>query len=314
MRFLFVMDPAETMLPDKDTTFALMRGALMRGHQCLHCLAVQLSLEGREVGARARAIEVSDAAPHVRLGAETTVSVAELDAVFIRTDPPFDTAYLHLTQQLDLVKDRTLVVNDPQGLRDANEKLFAFHFQHLMPRSLVTADTAAIHEFVTRVGGTAVLKPLDGAGGSGVVTLTTGDRNNRSLVDLHTGEGRRPALVQEYLPAIRTGDKRVLLLDGEPLGAILRVPREDDLRANIHVGGSVAATSLTTGESALVEEVGAQLRRHGLWFVGLDLIGERLIEINVTSPTGIQELGRLTRSRPEDRVIAWAEARASEHR
>jgi len=314
MRFLFVMDPAETMLPDKDTSFALMRGARARGHDCLHCLPVQLGHEGRHVCARARPIVVSDATPHVSLGSDTDVCLDELDAVFIRTDPPFDTAYLHLTQQLDLVKDQTVVVNDPQGLRDANEKLFAFYFEHLMPRSLVTSDRQAIHDFVDRVGGEAVLKPLDGAGGSGVVTLKNGDRNKRSLVDLHTREGRQHALVQEYLPAIRTGDKRVLVLDGEPLGAILRVPREDDLRANIHVGGSVAATELTPAELALVQEVGAKLREHGLWFVGLDLIGERLIEVNVTSPTGIQELGRLTRTRPEESVIAWVERRIEQHR
>jgi glutathione synthase len=252
---------------------------------------------------------VSDAAPHVILGEEAVTSVGSLDAVFIRKDPPFDTAYLHLTQQLDLVRNRTLVINDPQGLRDANEKLFAFHFEHLMPKSLVTSDPNAIHEFVARVGGEAVLKPLDGAGGSGVVTLKKGDRNNRSLVDLHTREGRQHALVQEYLPAIRTGDKRVIVIDGEPLGAILRVPREDDLRANIHVGATVAATELTPAEAALVSEVGTKLRQHGLWFVGLDLIGERLIEVNVTSPTGIQELGRLTQLQPEQRVVEWAEAR-----
>ena len=309
MRFLFVMDPAERMLPDKDTSFALMRGAQARGHECLHCQPRQLSHSGRELDARARPIRVSDSAPHVQLGDEARVTVAALDAVFIRKDPPFDLEYLHLTQQLDLVKDDILVINDPRGLRNANEKLFAFHFAELMPRTLVSADTARIRSFVEEVGGQAVLKPLDGAGGSGVVTLSTTDRNTRALIDLLTGEGQRPALVQEYLPAIRDGDKRVLLLDGKPLGAILRVPREDDVRANIHVGGSVKSTTLTTDELALVDRVGAGLREHGLWFVGLDLIGGRLIEVNVTSPTGIQELGRLTAQHPEQRVIEWVESR-----
>lgn len=314
MRFLFVMDPAETMLPTKDTSFALMRGALARGHECLHCAPSRLSHAGTEVSARCRPIVVRDEAPHVTLGDETEVAVAELDAVFIRKDPPFDTAYLHLTQQLDLVAERTLVLNDPDGLRAANEKLFAFRFPHLMPASLVTADRERIHAFVEEVGGEAVLKPLDGAGGSGVVMLRQGDRNNRSLVDLHTREGAQHALVQQYLPAIRGGDKRVLMLDGAVLGAILRVPREDDLRANIHVGGTVQATELTPAERALADEVGAELRARGLWFVGLDLIGERLIEVNVTSPTGIQELGRLTQTRPEAQVIAWVEARVRARR
>lgn len=311
MRFLFVMDPAATMLPDKDTTFAFLRSAQTRGHLCLHCEPRDVTLAEGRVIADVRALRVSAEAPFVTLEAPETVELAELDAIFVRKDPPFDTAYLHLTQELDLVKHRTLVVNDPAGLRDANEKLFAFRFARWMPRTLVTRSPGEILRFLDEVGGRAVLKPLDGAGGSGVVALTKGDRNNRALVDLLTHEGREQALVQEFQPEIRQGDKRVLLLDGEPLGAILRVPREDDIRANIHVGGRVEATELTAAEAELVEDLAPTLRRHGLWFVGLDLIGGRLIEVNVTSPTGIQELGRLSGTTPEDRVIAWVEKRAA---
>ncbi len=311
MRFLFVMDPAEKMLPDKDTSFAFMRGARARGHECLHCLPLDVTNLGRDVFARARPIAVSDSAPHVTLGAFERVDLSQLDAVFIRKDPPFDTAYAHLTQQLDLVKDRTLVLNDPRGLRDANEKLFAFHFSEFMPRSLVSAEPREILEFVREVGGKAVLKPLDGAGGSGVVALSLEDKNTRALIDILTGEGQRHALVQQYLGAVREGDKRVLVLDGEPLGAILRVPREDDIRANIHVGGVVHPTELGADERALVASVGPRLREHGLWFVGLDLIGGKLIEVNVTSPTGIQELGRHRGDQPEQAVIAWVERRVS---
>jgi glutathione synthase len=267
---------------------------------------------GRDVFARARPIRVSDRAPHVELGTPEEVEVAKIDAVFIRKDPPFDSAYAHLTRQLDLVKHRTLIVNDPRGLRDANEKLFAFHFYQHMPRSLVTAEPARILAFVHDVGGKAVLKPLDGAGGTGVVTLAEGDRNLRALVDILTEEGRSLALVQEFLPTVERGDKRVLVLDGEPLGAILRVPRADDFRANIHVGGQVEPTSLSEPEAALVAEVGARLSADGLWFVGLDLIGGKLIEVNVTSPTGIQELGRHLGTDPAAQVIAWAERRSPE--
>jgi glutathione synthase len=160
------------------------------------------------------------------------------------------------------------------------------------------------------VGGSAVIKPLDGAGGSGVLALTTGDRNARAIVDLLTHEGRQLAMAQEYLPAVRVGDKRVLLLDGEPLGAILRVPRNDDLRSNIHVGGSVVPTELTAREQEMVRAIAPRLRADGLVFVGLDVIGERLTEVNVTSPTGIQQLARFTGSRPEEKVIAWIEAHA----
>jgi glutathione synthase len=307
MRFLFVMDPAETMTSDKDTTFAFLRGARALGHSSWHCLPQQVSLRGADGLATARPIAVSDTAPHVELGAPERLEIAALDAVFIRKDPPFDAAYLYLTQQLDRVKDRVLVVNDPRGIRDANEKLFAFNFHEHTPRSLVSASQKEILEFVSEVGGHAVLKPLDGAGGSGVVTLTLGDRNARSLVDVWTHEGRRLAIVQEYQAAVRVGDKRVLLLDGRPLGAILRVPREDDVRANIHAGGTVKPTELTPAEVAIVSAVAPKLVEHGLYFVGLDLIGEKLIEVNVTSPTGIQELARFLGRPVEQDVIRWVE-------
>lgn len=259
--------------------------------------------------ARVRPIRVGDGEPHVLLGNEELIEVDALDAVFVRKDPPFDSAYLHLTHQLELVKDRVFVVNDPRGIRDANEKLFAFHFSEWMPRSLVSARAADIVAFVETVGGQAVLKPIDGAGGAGVVVLRSDDRNTRSLADVWTAEGKRLALVQEYEPAIRVGDKRVIVLDGAPLGAILRVPRDDDVRANIHAGGNVKPTELTPREQELVAAVGPKLSAHGLWFVGLDLIGERLIEVNVTSPTGIQELSRFAGRPVEEDVIAWVETR-----
>lgn len=310
MQFLFIMDPAEGMLADKDTTFAFVRSAQARGHRCLHADPSDLACEGRRVSASVRPLSVSDTAPHVTLGERETVDLARLDAVIVRKDPPFDTIYLHLTQQLDLIKDRTLVVNDPRALRDANEKLYALFFEKWMPRTLVTRDRTAIFEFLRLVGGQAVLKPLDGAGGSSVVTLRSDDKNARALCDMLTQEGKVQAMVQQFQPSIVRGDKRVILLDGRPLGAILRVPRPDEFRANIHVGGSVEATTLTAEEEALVADVGPQLAARGLFFVGLDLIGGKLIEVNVTSPTGIQELGRLTRTRPEDAVIDWLETNA----
>ncbi len=314
MRFLFVMDPAETMSPLKDTTFAFLRAAGALGHSALHCLPQHVSLRGADGFAWARPITVSDTPPHYTLGNAERFELARLDAVFIRKDPPFDAAYLYLTQQLDRVKDRVLVVNDPRGIRDANEKLFAFHFPEHTPRSLVSASPQEILDFVSDIGGQAVLKPLDGAGGSGVVTLSLGDRNARSLVDIWTQEGKRLAIVQEYQPAIRVGDKRVLLLEGKPLGAILRVPREDDVRANIHAGGTVVPTDLTAKEAALVEAIAPKLLEHGLYFVGLDLIGEKLIEVNVTSPTGIQELSRFLGRAVEDDVVRWTEAKVAARR
>lgn len=311
MRLLFVMDPAHGMSPTKDTSFAFLRGARALGHECWHCLPQDLWLEGPSVHALARPILVSDEAPHVTLGEAAPLRVAALDAVLIRKDPPFDAAYAYLTQMLDLVKESVLVMNDPGALRDANEKLYALRFPAYIPRTLVSSDPARLLAYVEAMGGQAVLKPLDGAGGAGVVKLDTADMNARALVDLLTREGRQLALVQEFQPAVREGDKRVLLLDGRPLGAILRVPRADDIRANIHVGGSVHPTQLTEAEQRLVAEVGPRLAAKGLYFVGLDLIGGKLIEVNVTSPTGIQELSQHLGRPVEQEVIRWIEQRVA---
>ncbi len=309
MRFLFVMDPYATMAPDKDTSFAFMRAAQAAGHQCLHSLAADVSNEGNVVRAWARPLSVNNEPPHVVAGEVQLCEVAELDAVFVRKDPPFDDAYLHLTQQLDLVQRRTLIINEPQALRDANEKLFAFHFAEFMPRTLVSSNTDQMLAFLKDVGGKAVVKPLDGAGGAGVMGVTGGDRHSRGILDYVTREGKQLALIQAFQPEVVGGDKRVLLLDGQLLGAIRRVPRADDIRANIHVGGRVEACELTTREQELVAVLGPKLSERGLFFVGLDLIAEKLIEINVTSPTGIQELGRLTNTLPERDVIRWVEQR-----
>lgn len=311
VRILFVMDPFERLAWDKDTSFAFMRGAARRGHEVWHCLPVDVSNLGRTVFAKARRLAVHDAEPWLSVVDRARLNLDDVGAVLIRKDPPFDRNYLYLTQQLTLVQGRTFVMNDPRGLREANEKLITFEFAEFMPRSLVTADPNEILDFVRDHGGKAVLKPLDGAGGSGVVLLSTEDRNSRSLADVWTQEGKQLALVQEYEPAIRVGDKRVLVLDGVPLGAILRVPREDDVRANIHAGGQVAPTDITPAERHMVDAIAPKLRAHGLWFVGLDLIGERLIEVNVTSPTGIQELGRFLGKPVEEDVIAWIEKRVA---
>jgi glutathione synthase len=259
-----------------------------------------------------RPVTVSPESPYYSLGGAFDVRVAETEAVFIRKDPPFDQEYLYATLLLELVRGRTVLVNDPRGIRDANEKLYTLHFARHSPRSTVTADRTRILSFVDEVGGRAVIKPLDGAGGAGVLLLEKGDRNSRAIIDLLTGEGRRMIMLQEYLPAVRQGDKRVLLLDGAPLGAINRVPRADDLRSNIHVGGTVVPTEITQEEHAVIESIAPRLRADGLVFVGLDMIGGKLTEVNVTSPTGIQELSRHVGREVAADVIAWVEQRVGD--
>ena len=317
MRFVFVMDTLDRVTHDKDTTFAFIQAAQARGHESLHCLPKDLFAVGGEVWATAHRIEIFERPPYITLlkeGGSRRVRLAETEAVFIRKDPPFDQAYFYATLLLESARGGPLIINDPRGLRDANEKLYALHFPEWTPRTLVTADREMIHEFVRDIGGHAVIKPLDGAGGMGVMQLRSDDKNARAIADLLTAEGQKIAMVQEFLPAVTVGDKRVLLLDGEPLGAILRVPRADEIRSNIHVGGSVVPTDLTPRELDLVRAIAPKLRADGLIFVGLDVIGERLTEVNVTSPTGIQELGRFLGSKPSDKVIEWVEARAKGQR
>jgi glutathione synthase len=314
MRFVYVMDPMDRVLPDKDTTFAFQRAAQARGHESLHCDVHDLFVKNGDVFARVRQLTVSNAPPHAVFGASEEVRLADVQAVFIRKDPPFDTPYLYATLMLERARGRTVIMNDPRGLRDANEKLYALHFAKHMPRTMVTSSEEQIFAFVQEVGGRAVIKPLDGAGGSGVMMLLPNDKNARAIVQVVTSDGRRLAMVQEFLPAVEKGDKRVLLLDGEVLGAINRIPRGDDFRSNIHVGGSVEAYQLSPAERAMVADITPRLKQDGLVFVGLDVIGGKLTEVNVTSPTGIQQLSQHENRDVAEDVIKWVERASNDYR
>ena len=313
MRFVFLMDPLTRVTHDKDTSFAFIRAAQARGHQSFHCLPQDLHVVAGKSLAKTHRMEVLTEPPYIVLRKDEgtqELNLHDVDAIFIRKDPPFDQAYLYATLMLEMARGGPLIINDPRGLRDANEKLYALHFPEWTPRTLVTADRDLIHQFVLDVGGKAVIKPLDGAGGWGVMMIRSDDKNARAIADMLTGEGQRLTMVQAFLPAVSEGDKRIILLDGEPLGAILRVPRQDEIRSNIHVGGSVVPTELTAREHELVRSIAPKLRADGLIFVGLDVIGEHLTEVNVTSPTGIQELSRFTGIDQSVRVIEWAEKNA----
>ncbi len=311
MRFVFVMDPIDRVVPDRDTSYAFAASATARGHECWHCLIHDVEHVGERVTARVRRLAIGTDPAIALRGPLQRIALADVDAVFIRKDPPFDPAYWHATLLLDSLRGTTLVLNDPRGLREANEKLYTLSFRRWMPRTIVSADPAAIFAFIDEVGGRGVIKPVDGAGGFGVMAVQSGEHNARAIVELHTQEGKQLAVVQEYLPQVAEGDKRVLLLDGEPLGAIMRLPQDGDLRANIHVGAEVRPSELSPTERAAVEDMAPRLRADGLVFVGLDFIGDKLTEVNVTSPTGIQELGRFSGTRPADRVIEWVERQAA---
>jgi glutathione synthase len=304
MRFVFVMDPMERILADKDTTFAFQRAAQARGHLCFHALPRDLFVEGGEVCARVREVTVSDTAPHFEHG----------EAFEVRKDPPFDVGYLYATLMLERARDRTVIMNDPRGLRDANEKLYGLHFARHMPKTIVTARRMHILRFLEAVGGRAVIKPLNGAGGAGVLMLNEGDKNVPGIIDMQTREESELVMVQEFLPKVTEGDKRVLLLDGQVLGAINRIARSEDFRSNIHVGGRVEPCEVTEREKAIIVDIAPRLRADGLVFVGLDFIDGRISEINVTSPTGIQEMSRHHGTDLAVRVIRWVEHRANDLR
>ncbi|HTU61303.1 MAG TPA: glutathione synthase [Polyangiales bacterium] len=311
MHFVVIMDPVWIVNAEGDTTFALMEAAERRGHRVDHCLNTDLYLDGGKLYARvARATTQRKATPPITLAAPEEISLHDVDAIFVRTDPPFDDNYLWCSLLLDRVKPDTLIVNDPHGLRQANEKLYACYFPELMPETIVTSHKQRIKDFVTRVGGHAVIKPLGGRGGEGVLVLKNGDPNINPIIEATTLEGKRPAMVQVFLPEVKIGDKRILLLDGEPIGAVLRVPSKEEVRSNLRVGGTAVKAELDDADKNIIRTLAPRLRQDGLYFVGIDVIGGKLTEVNVTSPTGIQSMERLDKLPLSERVIEWVENKA----
>jgi len=312
MRFVFVMDPVSTVIVDEDTSFALMLEAQARGHRIDHCLASDVGLRGRRVVARVRQanMQLSPAEP-ITLGEPEDVDLVDADAVFIRKDPPFTDAYLWLTLVLDHLEGSTLVVNNPRGLREANEKLYAHHFPEIVPPTIMTSHPDEIQRFLSDIGGKAVIKQIDGHGGEGVFLLTSGDTNLNALIEAVTHSGARNAIVQALIPEVYDeGDKRILLVDGELLGVVGRIPSKGDLRSNVHVGGSATPAEVTDADRKIIETIAPRLVTDQLFFVGLDVIGGKLIEVNVTSPTLIQQMSRLCGENLSATVIERLEDKA----
>lgn len=307
-----IMDPIERIDVDKDTTFVLMLEAQGRGHEVYYMELADLFIRTGVPAGRFRRVSVARATPHYRLGEENTQPLDGFDVVLMRKDPPFDLKFFFVTHLLSLVdRTRCLVVNDPLGLREANEKLFALNFPELIPPTMVTSDMARLKRFMGELGGEMIIKPLDGCGGSGVFYLHHKDRNTNALLEAATDNGRTYIMAQRYLPEIRKGDKRIIVLDGEPIGAVLRVPREDEHRGNIHVGGKCVKAEITARDREICRVLAPSLRRLGLDFVGLDVIGDYLTEVNVTSPTGVQEVNALDGVQLERQIIAFIEQKAS---
>ncbi len=292
LRVAFQMDPIEHVDINADSTFRIALEAGRRGHELYVYTPDKLIFREGRVMARARPVTLqAKAGAHVSFGPEETLDLAACDVVWLRQDPPFDMGYITTTHLLEMIHPDTLVVNDPFWVRNHPEKLLVLQFPDLTPPTMIARDLATIRAFKAEHGD-VILKPLYGNGGAGVFRLDPNDRNLASLHELFTGINREPLIVQKYLPAVSAGDKRIILVEGEPIGAINRVPADGETRSNMHVGGRPEKIGLSARDREICAAIGPLLREKGQIFVGIDVIGEWLTEINLTSPTGLQELER----------------------
>ncbi len=286
------MDHVSTIDIDGDSTFVLGLEAERRGYEVWHYTPPELIFRDRKLLARAQPMKLRrEKGNHFTLGESQTIDLATFDVVLLRQDPPFDMSYITTTHLLEHIHPATLVVNDPASVRNAPEKLYVTHFDNVMPPTLITADPRALREFRAEHKD-IILKPLFGNGGAGVFRVRPDDENFASLLEMFSQRSREPLIAQRYLPAVRQGDKRIILIDGKPAGVINRVPAEGEARSNMHVGGQAVKAELSRRDREICDTIGPELARRGMIFVGIDVIGDYLTEINVTSPTGLQQINR----------------------
>jgi glutathione synthase len=307
------MDPLASIKPDADSTFVLMLEAQARGHLLWHYEVKNLAFtsegETKRLAAQARRVHVARPPAELwRTGPEEMLDLATMDVVLMRQDPPFDLAYISATHLLEHIQPGTLVVNDPRAVRNAPEKLLITHFPELLPPTLVSWDAEAMRAFRAEHG-EIVIKPLFSNGGAGVFHIRPDDENFNAVLEMHFARTREPLMLQRYEPAVRVGDKRIILVDGEPLGIINRVPAAGEARANMHVGAIPEPIKFTARDREICAAIGPTLREQGLIFVGIDVIGDWLTEINVTSPTGLQEVARFEGVHLETTIWDRIEAR-----
>ena len=319
MKLAFILDPISKLDPGHDTSVALIEAAQLMGHQVWITQANQLTILAGKACAHLQSVTLKPVrlvdglwqseSNWYEVQNPTLMALEEMDAVWMRIDPPVNTPYLYATYILDLIDpEKTLVINSPSGLRNANEKVYALQFTSVIPTTIVSQDKGVIEKFVADQGA-AVLKPLGGKAGEGILFLKPGDRNFNSLVEISTKQGQEPVMVQEYLPAAKDGDKRIILLEGKPIGAVNRIPTGKDFRGNMAVGGRVAQVDITEKEKEICQTLAPKLQEDGLFFVGIDIIGGYLTEVNVTSPTGIREIDRLNNVSLGKEVIEWLAAK-----
>ncbi|WP_375283066.1 glutathione synthase [Marinicauda pacifica] len=311
LNIAFQMDPITGVNVNADSTFDIALECFTRGHAIWVYGPGDLALNGQRVSASARKVTKLQRVQgeHVELEAPQELDLHTMDVVFLRQDPPFDMSYITSTHILEHLQPEVLVVNDPRHVRDAPEKLFVTHFEGLMPPTLITSSEKRIRAFFEAHGRDIVVKPLFGNGGAGVFRVRESTENLASLVELFAQISRDPLMAQAFVPDVTNGDKRVILVDGEPAGAINRVPAKGEVRANMHVGGQAMASELSPRDLEICAAIGPELKRRGLVFVGIDVIGDYLTEINVTSPTGIQELRRFSGIDVSAMLADWIETK-----
>lgn len=298
------MDPIESIDPPGDSSFAIMLEAQKRGHELFYYTPASLALRDNVVTALVAPIEVFDKpkGEHFKLGEARTTDLSTLDVIHLRQDPPFDMHYITTTHMLERIHPKTYVVNSPASVRNAPEKILVTEFPELMPPTLVTRDRKAIHAFRVEQGD-IIIKPLFGNGGAGVFLLSAGDQNLTALIELFEQNFVEPYMIQKYLPAVREGDKRIIIIDGEPVAGLNRIPAEGEARSNMHVGGRPELSKLTGLELEICAAIAPAIKERDLIFVGIDVIGGNLTEINVTSPTGIREIERF--GGPDIAALYW---------
>lgn len=313
IKMLFIMDPIQSINIEKDTTFVFMLESQERGHEVWYAELRDLFVKDGKAWGDVSEISLERATRYYKMGRKETVSIERFEVVWMRKDPPFNLDYIYATYILSLIDPNlTLVVNNPRGIRESNEKLYTLYFPELIPLSLVTKDTDRLKDFLISVGGEMVVKPLDGHGGEGVFYVKEGDKNANVILESITEFGRRYILAQKFIKEVSLGDKRIVILDGEPLGAVLRVSKPGgEFRCNFHSGGSPFKTDLHDRDMQICRKLAPRLRADGLYFVGIDVVGGYLTEINTTSPTGIQEINILNGTKLEAKVIDFIEKKLS---
>ena len=306
---LFVMDPIESINVKKDTTYVIMLEAQKRGHKIFYCELSELFIAGTKGHANSTSVKLKRAKDYFKKGKTAVRELDQFDVVWMRKDPPFNMDYFYATYILDMVDSRkTKVINSPKGIRESNEKLYSLHFKDFIPETLVSKNIDQIKGFMDEVGGEIVVKPLDGYGGEGIFYVKAGDFNAGSILESITNFGSTYIMAQKFIKKVSEGDKRIIILNGTPIGAVLRVAMKGEFRSNFHSGGHPEKTRITKRDIAICNYLGPRLVQDNLYFVGIDVVGGYLTEVNTTSPTCVQEINHFSNVKLEEQIVDFAES------